>query len=504
MDKTLKDLKAPVGTKVTLISCKMFTADGPMNITYDLYRDLELRPPCTVEDITRAYRKLALKYHPDKATGSTEKFQKIKKAHEILNDPLKKKYYDKFGDKGLRLIAPDGVDSKIIGGTSSFIGKMFIKILIRPTLLVPIFLAIASIGISFVMFLSRIDRKIYGSDFKTTPWYYIFAFLWVVVAFALVLESFYLYAKFTSNESMEKIFEFEEYESIPAPRKRFLKIVHKIKGIVYAFQVFLGTWMFLYCTILLAFNMDDKGNLLNGLTWSKIFFPVVLFFIFFGIIKNILYFLCVLQFNLPNRMWKQRILVISNEFFATMSSIFFFHYLGKWLDSSDKNQMTLFLTFSLIYLRILFYGFRIRCEYNWASEDELIKLTQRNSSNNPHEDIQKKFKEMMKRFTIFIYGFVTVLGLSIGLIHAHIACQWPKTWSATFFPVLFCVYSSIVVFGCCCPCLTFCMELASPPNSFHTFVPAGEEQITIIEISSFYRFGYALAPIQRRITYHCQ
>lgn len=485
----------------------MLTADDSSNITYDLYRDLELRPPCTVEEITRAYRQLALRYHPDKAPGLNEKFQKIKRAHEILKDPLIKKFYDKTGDEGLDFLSVDGRESNLdIGRNLIFIRRMMIRILLRPTLLIPIFLAIAIIGIILVMFLNRIDRKLYESDLKTTSWHYIFSLLWALVAVALILESVYFYAKIKmSNEFIEKSFEFGEYQSIPLPRKRFLITVHFIKDIVQALQVFLGTWLFLYCTVLLAFNMDDNGNLRNGLTWSKIFSPVVLFLNIFGIAHIILYFLCVLRYNAPNRMWKHRTLVISNNAFASISSIVFIHYLGKWLDSSDKNPMALFLTFSLLYLRLLFRGFRILCEYNWTAEDKINELKQRNPSNNPNNDIDKerRLRESLKVAKKFIYGLVTVIGLAIGLIHSHLSCQWPKTWSAALFPELFCIYSSILVFGCCCPFMALCMELVSPPNSFDTFVPAaGDEHNTIIEISSFYRFGYALAPFQRRITYN--
>ena len=46
------------------------------------------------DDIKKAYRKLALKHHPDKG-GSSEKFQEISDAHEILTDPEKKAEYER-------------------------------------------------------------------------------------------------------------------------------------------------------------------------------------------------------------------------------------------------------------------------------------------------------------------------------------------------------------------------------------------------------------------------
>jgi len=55
-------------------------------------------------EMKRAYKKLALEYHPDKnpeCVDAEEKFKKIRKAYEVLSDPQKKQVYDQFGEKGL-------------------------------------------------------------------------------------------------------------------------------------------------------------------------------------------------------------------------------------------------------------------------------------------------------------------------------------------------------------------------------------------------------------------
>ena len=53
-------------------------------------------------DIKKAYRKQALKYHPDKPTGDTEKFKEISEAFDILTNPEKRKLYDTYGLEAAR------------------------------------------------------------------------------------------------------------------------------------------------------------------------------------------------------------------------------------------------------------------------------------------------------------------------------------------------------------------------------------------------------------------
>ena len=66
----------------------------------DYYRVLGVEKTTTPAEIKKAYRKLANKYHPDKAKGdkaAEEKFKEINEANEVLSDPVKRKKYDQFG-----------------------------------------------------------------------------------------------------------------------------------------------------------------------------------------------------------------------------------------------------------------------------------------------------------------------------------------------------------------------------------------------------------------------
>lgn len=66
----------------------------------DYYKILGVDKNASVENVKRAYRKLAAKYHPDKNPGdksAEEKFKDINEAKEVLSDPEKRKLYDRFG-----------------------------------------------------------------------------------------------------------------------------------------------------------------------------------------------------------------------------------------------------------------------------------------------------------------------------------------------------------------------------------------------------------------------
>jgi len=69
----------------------------------DYYKILGLSKGATDEEIKKAYRKMALKYHPDKnkSAGAEEKFKEIAEAYEILSDKKKRDIYDKYGEEGL-------------------------------------------------------------------------------------------------------------------------------------------------------------------------------------------------------------------------------------------------------------------------------------------------------------------------------------------------------------------------------------------------------------------
>lgn len=68
----------------------------------DYYDILGIQKDASEDDVKKAYRKQALRYHPDKnkSPGAEDKFKEIAEAYDVLSDPKKKDIYDRFGEEG--------------------------------------------------------------------------------------------------------------------------------------------------------------------------------------------------------------------------------------------------------------------------------------------------------------------------------------------------------------------------------------------------------------------
>lgn len=89
----------------------------------DYYKILNVPRNASLEEIKKAYRKLALQYHPDKNPNNKqaeEKFKEINEAYEVLGDPQKREIYDKYGEAGVKAGAGVGAGGPQTGAGVGF------------------------------------------------------------------------------------------------------------------------------------------------------------------------------------------------------------------------------------------------------------------------------------------------------------------------------------------------------------------------------------------------
>ncbi len=82
----------------------------------DYYEILGIPKSASADEIKKAFRKLAVKYHPDKEGGDEAKFKEINEAYEVLKDQQKRQRYDQFGHAGVGGAAGGGAGGNPFGG----------------------------------------------------------------------------------------------------------------------------------------------------------------------------------------------------------------------------------------------------------------------------------------------------------------------------------------------------------------------------------------------------
>ncbi len=94
----------------------------------DYYEVLGVERGASREQIKSAYRKLAVKYHPDRNPGdkdAEERFKEASEAYAVLSDDDKRAHYDRFGHSAVGDQAFTGFDASIFGDFADILGNLF-------------------------------------------------------------------------------------------------------------------------------------------------------------------------------------------------------------------------------------------------------------------------------------------------------------------------------------------------------------------------------------------
>lgn len=114
----------------------MASAPQPKSTTpkVNYYETLGIEKNASMQDITKSYRKLALKYHPDRNRGAkleeaTEKFKTVSEAYATLSDVSKRRHYDLHGTGGMdEKVGLEAVDVENVGWLGRFLAAQVAKL----------------------------------------------------------------------------------------------------------------------------------------------------------------------------------------------------------------------------------------------------------------------------------------------------------------------------------------------------------------------------------------
>lgn len=457
-----------------------------VDTTYKFYDILEVAPTCTEEELKKAYRKLALKVHPDKQRsqpGDQKDFSEINDAYKFLSDPLRRKFYDRQGDKGYELLSKSGFSDDGAFSTKSFFGRLSLRILTNPTILIPVSWFFGLVFVALIAFIWMFDWK---RDGWNVSWLVIFIPMWFTLGVVLLLSLVITVVVFWTSLTVSKASADSNSQTNERDSK---ELVRRIRSLALSMLV-VDSWI----TGAFATSIYLAHNLETGLPFE----PAFIHLFRAALVSQLMNILSVINsWPYQNTVQLKRLKLLSLFLGMTYQILFTYFLTQSW----DKKLAGIILSSVLLLIALHHYIKRLIVDCKLKVQlDEMNRSQPRLNSISAKQQAESAAK-MDKSMHLSV-----AIGLSLQLIlfSTHYLFNWPKTVTWTFFSLVITSFVNVIVFFLLLPLIFWGMNYAMPHaknrNKNTTTKPqTGDSSDTIV--IDLPRFGYGLAPIQPRLTY---
>lgn len=475
-------------------------------VTYSLYTALQIHPTASRDELKRAYRRLALQYHPDKSSADVDRFRTARQAYEFLSDTTRRKFYDRFGDVGYEFVEHGGPNSQPFVNTDTFMGRYMLSVLTRPVKLQPFFLFLGLINVMAIMWPIMVDWKLDEARIQSWPWWAVWLPAWIVDGFILSLLALGLVVAFQTFPYAVQAFE-DELEGESVRLKMFLPkmlAVQRVFDMAYYVLLFVALIVAQVTLVIkLGGNKDVTGS------WGEILRPVQMCIALGLVTKLLLALLVMARGQLAQHLWQHRAMKVLQTIRGPLAGFLFVYCLVGWLDTTDRSRIVLFAIFSIQYASLAIRVLLDCTMERWKMEQAIQNARAKRPDTAVAEEA--RLRNVYKSMCVAVVLVVAFVFGSLLLVNCHLAGWWPRSWTMTLFPTLSMVALSAFMFGFCLPCVVMCMDLALPLNHFADHEEAsvassnGRGRVpnnsTVIDIGlvGLYPFGYGLAHYQPRI-----
>lgn len=459
--------------------------------TFKLYEILEVDPSCSDDQLKRAFRKKALKLHPDKAQGREQvDFIAANEAYKLLSDSYIRKYYNRHGDQGIEMLKGTGPSSINLLNSKNTTTKIVLSVLTHPTILAPISLYIGAQFLLTVLFIWMVDWKNSGWNWS---WLAIFSVLWMplassaVVALIMTCVALYAFASVALVESADTavVDEAEERDQRTRLRREMAKAVLSIIKL----DVWLGALIWLSVRLQKILDSTDPSQ------WTSACWPLA-WACYFHTTVGFLEFLIDFRWMSSVRERQLRL--------AKLAIDGFYRVLLFTVLATKVSFWPYMLSFLIAFVSICVSHYVSVLKYDESTRLQLESITR--SSTDPISVEQAKEKEMSNssRKKVFHLLKSICLALQCGFFFSHLLFGWPRSWTWTAFMIVSSFTIQSLVFLILIPLVLLAMDRALPDVSKKTLqdLGAGASSDSIfIDLSAktIYSFGYALASYQPRL-----